>query len=77
MCCENVNLSVLSPAVVSKQCGSRALEMWLVELWNYVFKFYLIVINLNLNNHMWLVAAIWSSTILEFYGIEVEILIFT
>lgn len=51
--------------------------MWLVELWNYVFKFYLIVINLNLNNHMWLVAAIWSSTILEFYGIEVEILIFT
>lgn len=33
------------------------------EEWN--FKFYLIVIN-NLNNHMWLVAAVLASTAVEY-----------
>lgn len=30
----------------------------------------LIVININLDSYMWLVATVWSTTVPEFYGIE-------
>lgn len=34
------------------------------------FKMLLIVININISIHMGLVATIWSTTVLEFYGIR-------
>lgn len=51
--------------------------MWLVPLGEVDFLILLMVINLNLNSHMWLVATIWNRIVLEFYDIEVEVFIFT
>ena len=50
-------------------------HMWLLHSWNVAstaeelnFKFFLILINLPLNSHMWLVAIVLESTIPEFFS---------
>lgn len=45
--------------------GYGSLEMWPLWLSNWIFKLYLILINLNLQNPMWLNATILSSAALQ------------
>lgn len=47
------------------QCGYRALEMWLMKLWNRGFPTLVLMnLTLNLNRHMWLLVAALGGTAL-------------
>lgn len=58
-------------AITTATCGYYALEMWLMQLRNWVFNFYFILTNLN--GFMWLVATILYGTALEAYQTTVQV----
>lgn len=58
-------------AITTATCGYYALEMWLMQLRNWVFNFYFILTNLN--SFMWLVATVLYSTVLEAYQTTMQV----